>query len=164
MGPTADWVAHNAFNPNPTERLLNWANAMVSGSRQSSYLVGSIWSSGRDTMDSCVASTGIPLLDDSVNTFIKTAQPCNNFCGECKDALPDLSAHGGAYSKGMLGWAYWMVGNIGPRQTNTCPDGVTITVYDNDYPGDGDCTVGFQAAVDGYTNVYGSVNWTAREY
>ena len=35
MGVMANWVAQNAFGPDPTKRL-NWANAMVGGSRQSS--------------------------------------------------------------------------------------------------------------------------------
>ena len=107
MGPIANWVvsvtfhsydvsstvfqliaydvcsffqAKNAFNPDPAKRLLNWANAMVAGSRESrvtdlidrwnqhvngystlqthpiapAYLVGSLWSSGRSVQDSCV--------------------------------------------------------------------------------------------------------------
>lgn len=35
MAKTANWVAHNAFDTNQTKRLLNWANAMVGGGRQS---------------------------------------------------------------------------------------------------------------------------------
>ena len=70
----------NAFDPNPQKRLLNWANAMVAGNRESrvsnlidnwgqhvngystlqtfpiapAYLVGSLWSSGRVVQASCV--------------------------------------------------------------------------------------------------------------
>ena len=108
--------------------------------------------------------TGIHLLDTDLMAFINNVEPCNNMCGGCKDALPN-PANGGSYTKGMLGWAFWMVGNISDRrQTNTCPTNVTIQVYDSTHDGSGDCNLGFQAAVNGYTTVDGSVNWTAREY
>ena len=46
--------------------------------------------------------------------------------------------------------AFWMCGNIGPSQVNTCPFGITIEIYGTSYPGNGDCKSGFSAA----RNVY----------
>jgi len=173
MGPTADWVARNAFKPD--DRLLNWANAMVSGSRQSrasdlidrwgqhvngystlqtypiapAHLVGSFWSSGRSVQDNCVDYASSTLSDPALMDYIQTVEPCSAFCGDCKAALPTLPS-GNSYTKGLLGYAYWMVGNIGPSQTNTCPVDMTITVYDIVYEGDGTCDLGFRNAVESY--------------
>lgn len=86
-------------------------------------------------------------------------KPCIKMCGECKAALP---AAGGTYSAGMLGYAYWMVGNISPRQSNTCPTDVSIQVYDSVYQGSGDCTDGFTTAATTYS-IENNVDWQRRK-
>ena len=185
MGPIANWVAHNAFKPLSGERLLSWANAMVSGGQESrvsdliarwgqhiygystlqtfpippSYLVGGRWSSGRRAQESCIGPGSPTLTDSSLVEFVNNVKPCIEMCGECKAALP---AAGDTYSDGMLGYAYWMVGNISPRQSNTCPTDVSIQVYDSVYQGSGDCTDGFTTAATTY-GIENNVDWQRRK-
>ncbi|KAL3783387.1 hypothetical protein ACHAW5_004884 [Stephanodiscus triporus] len=186
MGPTANWVAKNAFNTDPAKRLLNWANAMVAGSSESrvtdlinrwnqhvngystlqthpiapAYLVGSLWSSGRSVQDSCVNPNSPTLLDVRLVDYIKNVKPCVAPKVGCKAYLPAPTTQ---YTDGLLGYAFWMCGNIGPRQVNTCPIDTTIEIYGTSYPGNGDCTPGFRAANATY-NIPRTVNWDSRKY
>ncbi len=59
--------------------------------------------------------------------------------------------------------AFWMCGNIGPSQVNTCPVGITIDIYGNSYPGNGDCSSGFGAARTVY-NITRPVDWNSRKF
>lgn len=184
MGPIANWVAKNAFNTDPAKRLLNWANAMVAGSRESrvtdlidrwnqhvngystlqthpiapAYLVGSLWSSGRSVQDSCVNPNSPTLLDAALVDYIKNVKPCIGNKIGCKGYLAPAQ-----YTDGLLGYAFWMCGNIGPSQVNTCPIGTTIDIYGTSYPGNGDCTPGFRAANATY-NIPPTVDWDSRKY
>ena len=130
------------------------------------YLVVSVWSSGGSTQESCIGTNdpddGSLVLEDlDLINFITNVEPCIDMCGECKDKLPPLGS-GKNYTKGMLGYAYWMCGNISPRRSNTCPTGVSFDVYGTVYDGDGDCTDGFTRAASKYDKIDVTINWTAR--
>lgn len=130
------------------------------------HLVVSVWSSGRAAQESCIGTGGtddLILENSAVVDFITNVEPCIDMCGECKDKLPPLDS-GKSYTKGLLGYAYWMCGNISPRISNTCPTGVAFDVYGTVYDGDGDCTAGFTRAADKYVEIDDTINWTARLY
>ena len=129
------------------------------------HLVGGIWSSGRKAQDNCLNPGSLTLEDQDLAEFIKNVEPCINQCGQCADkgALADPVQFGGSYSKGLLGYAYWMCGNISPSQSNTCPTDVTFQVYDVTYECDGSCTEGFLAAANEY-GIGSAVDWTIRTY
>ena len=128
-------------------------------------LVVSVWSSGRRTQTNCVGGGSTTLQHLDVVDFITNAEPCIELCGECTNShnaaplrpLPDTTAQSGSlYTKGLLGYAYWMVGNISPNQVKTCPIGVNIEVYGEIYEGDGDCFVGFDASASEYPSISSS--------
>lgn len=104
-------------------------------------------------------------MDSTVVDFMNNVEPCVDPCGDCErhGALPDPAPHGAAYTRGLLGYAYWMCGNIGSRTSNTCPTNVAFTVYDTTFDGDGDCAPGFSTAANEY-GIGGTVDWSARAY
>ena len=63
MGVMANWVAQNAFGPDHTKRL-NWANAMVGGSRQSSAntIIGKLCYILMMLMRNCIRTISSPNL------------------------------------------------------------------------------------------------------
>ena len=83
-------------------------------------------------------------MDSTLVDFMNNVEPCVDPCGDCErhGALPDPAPHGAAYTRGLLGYAYWMCGNIGSRTSNTCPTNVAFTVYGTTFDGDGDCAPG----------------------
>ena len=123
-------------------------------------LVVSVWSSGRKTQTNCVGGGSTTLQNVDVVDFITNAEPCIELCGECTNSLnvaPLLPLPASkAYTKGLLGYAYWMVGNISPNQVKTCPMGVNIEVYGQIYEGDGDCFAGFSASASEYPSISSS--------
>ena len=163
MGKTANYVALNCFSTDNNQRLLNWVNAMVAGSRPSrisdyvdhwgqhvygystlqtvpiapAYIVGSVWSAAqrRNILPDCVDYASSDLNDSDLKDFIHTAPACygSSYSSECK-AFLDAPPSGNVYTDGLLGYAYWMMGVISTVRTNTYPDGIEYIVYPDANP------------------------------